>query len=135
MQVYSILKQLYYTLKGLGGTEKFVSWKSEGLWTEYFTTSTTIGNSFSPSIKWHNDTNVSLKFKESYLKQRNATFTTPDKINFFIAYKLDTSSGDLNSDFTLKDCLFGDINVVKNDDPNKYVYSGYSTLFDSCAGF
>ena len=49
----------------------------------------------------------------------------------FIAYELDTWSQELNSDFVLKDCLFGDIKLTKNDDLNKYVYSGYGIEFDS----
>ena len=44
-------------------------------------------------------------------------------MNFFIVYELDTWSRDLNSDFTLKDCLFGGVKLVKeNADPDKYIY-------------
>ena len=35
---------------------------------------------------------------------------------FFIAYELDTWSRDLNSDFTLKHCLFGGVKLAKNAD-------------------
>ena len=49
----------------------------------------------------------------------------------FIAYELDTWSQDLNSDFVLNDCLFGDIKLTKNDDLDKYLYSGYGIEFDS----
>ena len=51
--------------------------------------------------------------------------------NFFIAYELDIWSQDLNSDFTLKDCLFGGVKLAKNADTDKYVYSSYSMGFDS----
>ena len=37
----------------------------------------------------------------------------------------------LNTDFTLKDCLFGGIKWAKNTDPDKYVYTGYGIGFDS----
>ena len=30
-----------------------------------------------------------------------------------------------NTDFTLKDCLFGTVKITKNADPDKYSYSGY----------
>ena len=43
---------LYYTLKGLGGTGKTVSWKSKGLSAKKLTTPTATDNSLSPSIKW-----------------------------------------------------------------------------------
>ena len=35
-----------------------------------------------------------------------------------------------NSDFTLKDCLFGGVKLAKNADPDKYLYSGYSIGID-----
>ena len=49
---------------------------------------------------------------------------------FFIVYKLDAWSQDLNSDFTLKDCLFEGAKLAKNADPDKYVYSDYGIGFD-----
>ena len=62
--------------------------------------------------------------------KKNATFTPTNIINLFILYELDTRSRDLNSDFTLKDCLFGGVKLSKNGDPDKYVYSGYGIGFD-----
>ena len=47
--------------------------------------------------------NFCLIFKGSYLKQRNETFTSPNRINIFIVYKLDTWPHGSNSDFTLND--------------------------------
>ena len=38
---------------------------------------------------------------------------------------------DLNSEFTLKYCLFGAVKLTKNADPDKYSYSGYHIGFDS----
>ena len=49
-----------------------------------------------------------LIFKGSCLKQKNATYTLSVQ-NFFILYELDTWSPDLDSDFNLKDCLFGGV--------------------------
>ena len=40
-----------------------------------------------------------------------------------------------NSDFTLKDCLFGSVKLAKNTDPDKFVYSGYGIGFDLCSEF
>ena len=53
-----------------------------------------------------------------------------EQIFFIFIKKLDTGSRDLNSDFPLKDCLFGGIKLAKNADPDKYVYSGYGIGFD-----
>ena len=40
-----------------------------------------------------------------------------------------------NTDFTLKDCLFGGVKLSKNTDPDKYVYTGYGMGFDSRSVF
>ena len=48
-----------------------------------------------------------------------------------IVYKLDTWSRDLNTDFTLGDCLFGAVELTKNAGPDKYKYSGYGIRFDA----
>ena len=123
VQLYLMLQPLYYIWKRLGDTEKIVSWKSKSLWIEKFTTPTTIDDSFSASIKWYGDSNFCLIFKKSHLKQRNRTFTPPNRITFFILI--------LNSDFNLKDCLFVVVKLVKNADPDKYVYSAHGIGFDS----
>ena len=61
-----------------------------------------------------------LIFKGNFLKQKkNAFFTPPNMIIFFIVYELDTWSRYLSSDFTLKDCLFGGVKLAKNSDPDK----------------
>ena len=41
-------------------------------------------------------------------------------VNLFIAYELDTWSWDLDTDFSLKDCLFGAVKLTKNADTDKY---------------
>ena len=76
-----------------------------------------------------------LVFKGSCLKQKNATYTRPNRIIFFIVYELDTWSQDLNSDFTIKDCLFGGVKLAKNADRDEYVYIGYGIGFDSHSEF
>ena len=53
------------------------------------------------------------------IKKKNATLTAPNRI-FFIVYKLDAWSRDLNSNFTLKDCLFGSVKLTTNADLGKY---------------
>ena len=56
-------------------------------------------------------------------------------VNIYISYKLDTWSRDLNTDYTLGNCLFGTVKLTKNDDPDKYKYSSYGIGFDSRSGF
>ena len=50
-------------------------------------------------------------------------------------YQLDTWSKNLNTDFTLGDCLFGGVKLTKNVDLDKYGYSGDITGFDSRSDF
>ena len=102
------------------------------------TTPATIDNSLSPSIKWYKNLSFSLIFKGSCLKpkkKKNTTYTPPNIISFFIVYELDAWSRDINSDFTLKDCLFGDVKIAKTTDTDNYVYSGYGIAIDSRSDF
>ena len=46
-------------------------------------------------------------------------------------FELDTCSRDLNSDFTLKNCLIGGVKLAKKADPDKQIYTGYGIGFDS----
>ena len=50
-QLYLILQPLYYTLKTIGDTRNFASWKSKGFKVEKLTTPTITDNSLSPSAK------------------------------------------------------------------------------------
>ena len=87
-------------MKRLGDTEKVVSRNLKVCHTKNVTAPTTNDNSLFPSIKWYE--NSCLIFIGSCLKQKSATFTPPNIINFFIVYELDTWSQNLNFDFTLK---------------------------------
>ena len=78
-----------------------------------------------------NNSKIRLRFTGSCLKQDPTTLTPNNIVNFFIVYKLDRGLQDLNSKFTLKDCLFGNVKITKNADVNKYSYSGYEIGFDS----
>ena len=65
------------------------------------------------------------------MKQDRVSFTHRNIVNVFIVYVLDTWSRDLNTDFTLKDCLYGAVKLTKNADPDKYSYPGYGIGLDS----
>ena len=56
-------------------------------------------------------------------------------INLYISYTLSPWLRNLNTNFTLSNCLFGSVKLTKNVDPDKYKYSGYSIGFDSCSEF
>ena len=103
--------------------------------TEKLTTPFTTFNSLSPKIKWHDNSKFCLVFKGNCLKQKNATYAPSNRISFLIVYEFDAWSRDLNTIFTLKDCLFGGIKLAKNTVPDKYVYTGYGTGFNSSSVF
>ena len=78
-----------------------------------------------------NNLGIKLRFKGSYLKQEQITFTPKNVVNLFIVYESDLRSRDLNPAFTLKDFLFGAANFAKTADPEKYCYSEYGIGFGS----
>ena len=55
-------------------------------------------------------------------------------VKIYIVYELG-ASGSNNSDPTLKNCLFGGVNLTKNADIDKYRYSGYGIGFDRRSSF
>ena len=56
-------------------------------------------------------------------------------INLYISYILHKCSRDSNTDFTLGNCLFGDVKVTKNADPDIYGYNDYGIGFDARSKF
>ena len=76
---------------------------------------------------------MSLKFSGNLLRKSRVTYNHAPKINIFIVYKLNTHT--INTDFALKDCLFGSVRIAKDKDPDRYVYSVFGIGFDSAATF
>ena len=56
-------------------------------------------------------------------------------INLYTSYILGSQLRNLNTDFTLGNCLFGSVKLTKNADLDKYKYTGYGIGFDSCSEF
>ena len=53
----------------------------------------------------------------------------------YISYTLGPQLGNLNTDFTLSNCLFGSVKLSKNAYLDKYKYIGYGIGFDSRSEF
>ena len=65
----------------------------------------------------------------------NSNISIPEKvINLYISYILNSWLRNLNTDFTLNNCLFEHEKLPKNADLDKYKYSGYGIGFDSRSG-
>ena len=56
-------------------------------------------------------------------------------INLYISYTLTIWLRNLNTGFTLNNCLFGSVKLTKNDDFDKYKYNVYGIGFDSRSEF
>ena len=54
-------------------------------------------------------------------------------VNVCIIYRLTPRTNNLSA--TLGNCLFGAVKLTKNDDIDKYRYSGYGIGFDSKGSF
>ena len=78
-----------------------------------------------------NNSRIILKFKENCLKQDKAPSTPNNVVNLYIAYELNIWSQNLNDKFTLKYCLFGNVKITKDVDPDKYSDTRYGIGFDS----
>ena len=74
------------------------------------------------------------KFIGDYLKQPKVSCTHKIIVNIYIVYELGACSSN-NNDPTLKNCLFGAVTLTKNNDINKYGYSGYGVGFDRRGSF
>ena len=66
---------------------------------------------------------------------KNNISTTKKVINLSISYTLGPQLKNTNTDFTLRNCLFGSVKLAKNADPDKYRYNGYGIGFDSISEF
>ena len=56
-------------------------------------------------------------------------------LTLYISYTLGLQLRNVNTNFTLGNCLFGSVKLTKNADPDKYKYSGYGIGFDSRSEF
>ena len=77
-----------------------------------------------------NKSRLGLRFEGScFKKEDTAPFTLNNVVKLFIIYELNRWPQDLNSNFTLKDCLFGAVKLTKNVNSDKNKYSSYSIGF------
>ena len=121
-----------------GDTETIITWKKKGLFDESIKVSIiTPGNGVAPKLKWIDNSKIAAEFRGSCFEQDKATFTHGNVGDLFLVYELDTQSIDLNTRFTLSDCLFGAVKLTENAHPDKYEFGGCdvgyavrSTTFD-----
>ena len=127
-QAYLIFQAVYRYFKTVTNTNYISLWKSKGLSTESIKPPRIFDNSLAPELSYY-DYIIRLKFTGSCLKQSKIAYSNKKAVNIYIVYELGASTSNIN-DPTLKNCLFGAVNLTKNDDIDKYRYSGYGIGFD-----
>ena len=116
-------------IKYFTGTTRTESWKSNGMSEESIENITKSGSNFA-SISVDHHVLPGKKFNGHCLIKNNISI--PKKvINLYILYTLGHQLRNLNTDFTLDNCLFGSVKLTKNADLDKYEYTGYGVGFDS----
>ena len=63
-----------------------------------------------------------------------SNISIPKKVINF-SYTLGPQLRNLNTDFTLGNCLFGSVKLTKNEGVDKYKYTGYGIWFDTPSKF
>ena len=73
---------------------------------------------------------------KKYIRYSNDISIPKKVINLYISCTLvPLQLRNLNTDFTLDNCLFGSVKLTMNADPDKYKYSGYGIGFESHSEF
>ena len=120
-------------MKYFRGTTWIDSWKSNGMSEENTENIIKSDSNFAPTFVDHYilpDSN----FNGHCLIKNNISI--PKKvITLYISYKLNPRLRNLNTDFTLNNCLFGSVKLTKNADLDKYKYSDYGIGFESRSEF
>ena len=105
------------------------SWTSKGLSNEQIKAPDTFSSNDQVPILECDGRKVSLKFSGDLLRQRRVKYNHGLDVSIFIACELNSNT--INTDFALKNFLFGAVKIIKDKDPNNYVYSDYGIAFDS----
>ena len=124
--MYEYLKRVTVTTNNIS-TKYLHNWQSKGLSNEQ------IKPPNIPPILEYDGKEISLKFSGDLLKQSRVTYNHGPNVSIFIAYKLNTHT--INTDFALKDCLFGSVKITKDKNPDNYVHIRLGIGFDSKSTF
>ena len=131
IQNYLVFQPMYWYFKrvsGVGSGNYIYFWKSKGLSDENITAPTTSDYKINPQLSYFG-TKTRLEFKGSCLKQDKITYDHGKIVNIYIAYEI-SKNFNISSYSTLENCLFSAVSLIKNDDLDKYKYSGYGIGFD-----
>ena len=133
LQNYFVLISAKKYVKCFSGTTRISSWKSSRVSDESIENITKLDSKFARTFVNHYLL-PEINFNGHCLINNIISF--PEKvIDLYISYILSPWLRNLNTDFTLNNCLFGYVDLAKNADLDKFKYSGYGIRFDSPSEF
>ena len=103
-----------------------ILWKSEEI---YNSKLIALYGAFLPNVKnFRNKVGVQFNSTRCFAIEQNNY--TKKIVNIYIVYDLDKWPKNPLRNLTLINCLFDSNNIVKDNDKEKYLYSGYRIAFD-----
>ena len=120
----------YVKLRKIKDTDYVLGWKSQGV---YMSELKPLYTAFLHSIKLFGY-RMGVKFDKDPLAVEQNNYLTK-VVNAYIVYDLNVWPLNPSSIFKLKNCLFGAANIVKNNDKEKWVWSGYGIAFDGISSW
>ena len=115
-QNYLVFKSAKKYIKYFSCTTRINSWKSNGISEENIENITKSDSNFAPIFVDHHVL-PDINFNGRCLKKNKTSFSKK-VINLYISYILNQWFRNLNTDFTLNNCLFGSVELTKNADPD-----------------
>ena len=111
-----------------------LSWKSRGLNDVKIESIKTSSYSLNPRIDTYDMSKIRIKFDGSFLNRFPLTILHGDIVSIYIVYEIPRDYKDINYP-TLGNFFFGSVKLTKDDDIDKYGYSGYGIGFDRETSF
>ena len=105
------------------------SWKPNGMSEEWIEIITKTDSSFAPTFVDHHL--LPEKNYNGHCLMKNNIYIPKKALNLYISDTSGPQLRNLNTNFTLVNCLFGSVKPNKNVGPEKYRYTGYDVGLDS----
>ena len=126
--IFQLLGRYFKRIVGVASGEQIYFWKSEGFPDERIDTTTASNYIITPKLSYYGN-KIKVKFIRNYLKQDKIAYAHGKIVNIYIVYEI-SKKYNISSYHTLKNCFFGAVSLIKNNDVDKYKYSGYGIGFD-----
>ena len=119
--VFQPINKYFKKIVGVSNGEYIYFWKSKGFSNERCINSITTSNySITPLLDYLG-AKIRVKFNGSCLKQDKITYTHETIVNIYIVYEI-SNNLNISSYPILENCLFGAVDLTKNDDVSEYKY-------------